>query len=235
MIPDMPTPTISATDIGSTRGVSPDIPDLLGEAVDERRQDRAEALDSRSSRSILGKRASQDRDSVGSSNDDRFRLKSESRISESDLVESPFLETAPEASVMPLDRKKQESLGPVSTLADLRLKSTPSSPVLTEDEDARSTYFDAHAEPAATAVPIQAEELKRDDDEFIEYQPPSIPPPLPARPVARRASTLASGLKFGLQQDSAEVLINVLSQLELAFDPPKAEEGSSQRKNIISE
>jgi ubiquitin carboxyl-terminal hydrolase 25/28 len=46
---------------------------------------------------------------------------------------------------------------------------------------------------------------------------------------------LASGLKFGLQQDSAEVLINVLGQLELAFDPPKAEDGDTQRKNLISE
>ena len=38
---------------------------------------------------------------------------------------------------------------------------------------------------------------------------------------------------IGLQQDSAEVLINVLTQLELAFGPASAEEGV-QGKNIIA-
>jgi ubiquitin carboxyl-terminal hydrolase 25/28 len=72
------------------------------------------------------------------------------------------------------------------------------------------------------------------DEDFIMYDPPSIPPPLPARPHGRRDSTLASGLRFGLQQDSAEVLINVLSQLELAFDPT-VEEGQEPGRNLISE
>lgn len=72
------------------------------------------------------------------------------------------------------------------------------------------------------------------DEDFVMYDPPSIPPPLPVRPNARRDSTLASGLRFGLQQDSAEVLINVLSQLELAFDPT-VEEGQEPGQNLISE
>jgi ubiquitin carboxyl-terminal hydrolase 25/28 len=38
--------------------------------------------------------------------------------------------------------------------------------------------------------------------------------------------------EIGLQQDSAEVLINVLTQLELAFDPSAAEEGS-EPTNLI--
>jgi hypothetical protein len=29
------------------------------------------------------------------------------------------------------------------------------------------------------------------------FEPPSVPPPLPPRPMARRESTLASGLRFG--------------------------------------
>jgi ubiquitin carboxyl-terminal hydrolase 25/28 len=218
-IPDMPSPTLSATDIGSARGASPDIPDIG--AI--RPADPA-AVDDRFGQSVLGKRASEDRDSIGSSNDDRHRLKSESRISESELVESPFMETGP--SFTAFDLRKQDSVGPVSTLADLHLKSAPASPAVVE-EDTESTYFDAAAEPP-TAKPVS-------NDDFVEYDPPPIPPPLPARPPARRASTLASGLKFGLQQDSAEVLINVLGQLELAFDPPKAEDGDTQRKNLISE
>jgi ubiquitin carboxyl-terminal hydrolase 25/28 len=38
----------------------------------------------------------------------------------------------------------------------------------------------------------------------------------------------------GLQQDSAEVLINVLTQLEMAFDPATAEDGA-KGSNLISE
>jgi ubiquitin carboxyl-terminal hydrolase 25/28 len=38
----------------------------------------------------------------------------------------------------------------------------------------------------------------------------------------------------GLQQDSAEVLINVLSQLETAFEPPRKPDGSKGH-NIIAE
>ena len=254
-IPDMPSPTLSSTDIGSIRGMSPDTTETPEEVEQiEDAESRANALGGdaastsadRSGRSILGKRASQDRESSGSSNDDRHRLKSESRISESELVESPFMETAP--SFPALDRAKLDSMGPVSTLADLHLKSTPSSPSLrdaqTERPDPMSSVVEGDLlgmeEEPSTAKPIQEPSGKvgQDtdmDEDFVMYEPPSNPPPLPARPIARRASTLASGLKFGLQQDSAEVLINVLSQLELAFDPPKAEEGAVQRKNLILE
>lgn len=132
------------------------------------------------SRSVLGKRQSQDRDSF-SDTGERARHKSEG------AVQDPFSE----------DLEMPKSPSAATDLADLSLV-TP-----IEEE-----------EPPIPPEPI--------------YPPPSIPPPLPARPLARRGSTLASGLKFGLQQDSAEVLINVLSQLELAFP---SEEG----QNLISE
>lgn len=53
------------------------------------------------------------------------------------------------------------------------------------------------------------------------------PPPLPPRPKPFNPSSLKFGelthlirlMILGLQQDSAEVLINVLNQLELALDP----------------
>ena len=64
---------------------------------------------------------------------------------------------------------------------------------------------------------------------------PAVPPPLPQRPAPQRKDTLASGLRFGLQQDSAEVLINVLTQLEMAFDPLTATEGEEKKPNLISD
>jgi ubiquitin carboxyl-terminal hydrolase 25/28 len=60
------------------------------------------------------------------------------------------------------------------------------------------------------------------------------PPRLPPRPTFRdRKPSLAAGLQFGLQQDSAEVLLNVISQLEMALDRPSVE-GQSVGANLIN-
>jgi ubiquitin carboxyl-terminal hydrolase 25/28 len=89
-----------------------------------------------------------------------------------------------------------------------------------------------HATHSSSGMDIDNDNVNSNETAY-RYDPPSVPPPLPTRPRARRASTLASGLKFGLQQDSAEVLINVLSQLELAFDPQS--EGEGKGENLISQ
>jgi ubiquitin carboxyl-terminal hydrolase 25/28 len=55
------------------------------------------------------------------------------------------------------------------------------------------------------------------------------PPTLPPRPVVARkhSTTLVAAEKFGLQQDAAEILINVLAQLEYALELPSEASASA--------
>lgn len=199
-------------------------------------------------RSVLGKRASQDREaSPNEGGDDRSRLKSEGfgQVDEVDpMSDSPALQSVDNGASGPgsddfeLIQRPENPSSPsaVTDLADLRLRSEApdgSSRVPTPDRELDDAISDSDEGDALALGGV----LERPATiEQPIYDPPSVPPPLPLRPVARRASTLASGLKFGLQQDSAEVLINVLSQLELAFDPAVAEgEGEVVKRNFISE
>ena len=160
------------------------------------------------SSSILGKRASEDRDDSSRSSLEHTRPKNDGF---EDLGDIPPVGTNDEEEYEMIvserqDRERVDSPSAATDLGALKLKS----PELEEP-------------PSAT----------RHDDADVEMT--SVPPPLPPRPAAPiRKDTLASGLKFGLQQDSAEVLINVLTQLEMAFDPATAE-GESSGPNLISE
>ena len=168
------------------------------------------------SSSILGKRASEDRDDSSRSSLERTRPKNDGF---EDLGEVPSVGTNDddEYEMIAKDRKNSDRVDSPSAATDLgalKLKSP-------ELEEPPST---------ATAV-FPDDETSADADVDMA----SVPPPLPPRPAAPiRKDTLASGLKFGLQQDSAEVLINVLTQLEMAFDPAAAE-GESSGPNLISE
>lgn len=93
-------------------------------------------------------------------------------------------------------------------------------------------------EPSQTTLPATTEGKDAEDAEDKENIAPAatVPPPLPARPVpvlARQESALEEGLKFGMQQDSAEVLLNIVAQLEMAFELPPREDGSAQT-NLIT-
>lgn len=175
--------------------------------------------DDLSAATILGKRQSQDRDSFSDTSPaDRMKQKTE----DPELLDTPQTDPISDGYEM----IKADSPSNVTDLADLSLM-----PQLDELREA--------AEQSVNHRPVEAEEVQEtmertDEDVIMEYDAPDGPPPLPARPMARRDSTLASGLRFGLQQDSAEVLINVLSQLELAFDPSVVE-GEEPGRNIISE
>lgn len=144
-----------------------------------------------SSHSVLGKRVSEDRDSDGSSPEDRTRRKSEGVDADllEERVESPTaMETEREEGIE-TDRLETVSLarGPDSPsvgmdLAGLDLKSPereipPSQP--------------GQGDEMPSIVPQGRGEVEN------SFEPPSVPPPLPPRPMARRESTLASGLRFG--------------------------------------
>ncbi|EIW70776.1 hypothetical protein TREMEDRAFT_68214 [Tremella mesenterica DSM 1558] len=156
--------------------------------------------------SILGKRQSTDRDSDGGiSPGARPRLKSDDYEMESPTDANHSMDTA---------RNLSPDSGPIQR---------GSSPSMT----ARILSLDIKSPPEDSLDVVLP-------NSNITSSPTNIlvPPPLPPRP--RRESTLASGLKFGLQQDSAEVLINVLSQLESAFEPPVAKDGT-KGTNLIQQ
>lgn len=182
-IPDITSPTSTRV---NTPEVSPTIPNtsLPGSPL----------FDTERASSILGKRASTDRDDSSRSSTEHTRQKSEGFDNDSDAQLFDRHDLAPSESGDFDVGHSAESPSAITDLGALKLKSP-------EVED-----------------PLEA----------------TVPPPLPPRPVAARRDTLASGLRFGLQQDSAEVLINVLSQLEMAFDPASAEEDGNG-KNLISE
>ncbi|ORY34116.1 hypothetical protein BCR39DRAFT_518545 [Naematelia encephala] len=163
---------------------------------------------------VLGKRASEDREISPRASDERTRLKTEDyeHVERNDLQVE--LDTAPDDFEF-----VQES----STADEVSARaSSPTAATELADLDLEASSNE-HDESMAEGLLLEAPPLPN----------PTVPPPLPLRPAVIRKETLASGLQFGLQQDSAEVLINVLGQLELAFDPVASEEGPSS-DNLIS-
>lgn len=185
-IPDIESP--SSTRVGSPEA-SPTIPNTSLPGSPHGDADRAS--------SILGKRASTDRDDSSRSSSEHTRQKSEGY---EDLSNALILDRGNTAGT-DADDTVEEGRG--------------------ADPDSPSAITDMGA-------------LKLKSPEVEDKQEATVPPPLPPRPTVERKDTLASGLRFGLQQDSAEVLINVLSQLEMAFDPATAE-GEGSGTNLISE
>jgi ubiquitin carboxyl-terminal hydrolase 25/28 len=185
-IPTIPSP--SSTRVNSPE-LSPTIPDTSLPGSPRPGFQRAS--------SVLGKRASTDRDDSSGSSLEHSRLKSEGF---EDL-----------GDVTPKDEDKEQD--GFEFVSGERQREDVDSPLAVTD----------------------LEGLKLKSPELEDPVESSVPPPLPPRPPMVKKDTLASGLRFGLQQDSAEVLINVLTQLELAFDPAVAEEGEEGRTNLISE
>ena len=68
------------------------------------------------------------------------------------------------------------------------------------DDDHIEDYFAPRLDPGPRSPSalrdIEALNL-REDEPMEHYQPPSVPPPLPPRPLVARKDTLASGLRFG--------------------------------------
>ncbi|OCF36740.1 hypothetical protein I316_01336 [Kwoniella heveanensis BCC8398] len=182
--------------------------------------------------SVLGKRASEDRDdsSRSSLELEHVRHKSEG----GDIVEG-FERVARTQSPMEVDTddfelipKPDQAPSPSATmdLGHLDIKSPPpeSDATAAGGSYAEDDYFASKGRQDTLKPPIPQQEEK--------FDPPSVPPPLPPRPNFAKKDTLSSGLRFGLQQDSAEVLINVLSQLELALDEPSSNDGE-KGSNLI--
>ncbi|WRT66247.1 uncharacterized protein IL334_003200 [Kwoniella shivajii] len=210
-IPDIPSPS-------STQVASPITSPVLT-PVDNGKPHEASSSTDREDKesSILGKRASEDRDDSSRSSQEYFRHKSEGAHD----VDSP---TEMEIDDFELVTKPPpDSPSATMDLTHLDLKSP-----IPESKDEFIENFDipdqAEIESGNGKAPLQEEEVK--------YDPPSVPPPLPPRPHLAKKDTLSSGLRFGLQQDSAEVLINVLSQLELALDQPSLRDGE-KGSNLI--
>jgi ubiquitin carboxyl-terminal hydrolase 25/28 len=152
-------------------------PDLSPEHTDISLPPSPTPEDRERSRSILGKRASQDRDDSSRSSEDRARQKG------GDLEDRSGMETPMEVDkasddfelVPKPDREKAESPSAATEIAGLELKS----PIEEKDPDWTTTE-----EPAIS--------------EDHSRPSPKKPPPLPPRPpLPARKDTLASGLRFG--------------------------------------
>ena len=207
-IPDIPDMISNS----STRVNSPDVSPTIPNASLPSSPRRPEVV--RAS-SVLGKRPSEDRDDSTRSSEDYSRQKSDGFEDLGDIAPiNSDMEESNELNSGNQRGDRAESPSAVTDLGALKLKS----PELETQEEQELVDVSEPMEMAETA----------------EQNIVSVPPPLPPRPSVARKDTLASGLRFGLQQDSAEVLINVLTQLELAFDPSAAE-GESEKTNFISE
>lgn len=200
--------------------------------------------------SILGKRASQDRES---SNSPKDRPKRSDTFANDDLM---VLSDSGEAGSgedfemvsKPEEPRHQDST--ISTTSDT-VTVTPAyeelgPPSPTPGMDMESLKL--KSPEIETQNPMDA--AGQVDANTTVYQPPPGPPPLSPRPRRTSKATLNAGLKFGepgasclnnvslirlgLQQDSAEVLINVLSQLEVAFEPPLDADGN-KGFNLVAE
>ncbi|WVW83772.1 hypothetical protein I302_105793 [Kwoniella bestiolae CBS 10118] len=194
-IPDVPSPSSTqvATPISS--------PDLKPVQV-ESSTSTVTVRDDRES-SVLGKRASEDRDDSSSpSSGGVIRHKSDDQV----------------ASPMEVD--------------DFELVSKPGIDEPVQADSPSATMDLGHLDLKSPIPESKEEFIPQQQEEEVKYASPSVPPPLPPRPQLAKKDTLSSGLRFGLQQDSAEVLINVLSQLELALDQPSDEDGE-KGSNLI--
>nr|KIR50274.1 ubiquitin carboxyl-terminal hydrolase 25/28 [Cryptococcus bacillisporus CA1280] len=184
-----------------------------------------QSRDASSTSTILGKRGNQDRERDSSRSPGEARIKCKQaegsgnngtrEKSESESALKVELGTGSRMDTTQADQVESPSLVTATEIAHLELTTPAGSPSQTCKEE---------AEVLALTQPED------------KYGPPRTPPPLPARPQARKQETLSSGLRFGLQQDAAEVLINVLSQLELALEQPGADgkEASNLIKNLFS-
>ncbi|WVQ82427.1 hypothetical protein IAT38_004555 [Cryptococcus sp. DSM 104549] len=226
-IPDMvpPSPTEIATPEGSPPHQAMDISAAASpETETEGRRSRAA-----SSTSVLGKRGNGDRDDKSQSpTEDRVRHKSES----SNIAVSPM--EVDEDEVLGKENPVEEPVAGAPAEEGGKVVNEGATSELVESPSMETTMEMGHLDlssipPDAEPVPSDAApgETKYD----APTVPPPPPPPLPPRPQADRKATLDSGLRVGLQQDSAEVLINVLSQLELALDRPS--EDGTQTSNLI--
>lgn len=180
--------------------------------------------DTSSTSTILGKRGNQDRerDNSRSPGEERVKYKQAEgsgnnatrEKSESESALEVELGASSRVDAMQADQVESPSLGTATEIAHLELTTPAGSPSQTRKEE---------AEVLALTQPDT-------------YEQPNVPPPLPPRPQAHKQETLSSGLRFGLQQDAAEVLINVLSQLELALEQPgeDGKEASNLIKNLYS-
>ncbi|OCF60484.1 hypothetical protein L486_00117 [Kwoniella mangroviensis CBS 10435] len=204
-IPDVPSPS-------STQVATPISSPELKPAQADSSTSTVTAREDRES-SVLGKRASEDRDDSSSpSGGGVTRLKSdETNTHVTSPLEIDDFELVPRPDTHDVEAQPMQPDSPSATmdLGHLDLKS----PI----PETKEEFFQ---QPG----PHEQEEVK--------YDPPSVPPPLPPRPNLAKKDTLSSGLRFGLQQDSAEVLINVLSQLELALDEPSDQDGQ-KGSNLI--
>lgn len=150
--------------------------------------------------SVLGKRASEDRDSQFGGSEERLRRLTNTA---DDLIEMDSIPTSP----------AKDADGDVE-MPPLHRAGSMLAPGLQQLDIASPKADESKTEERTTKA----------EDIALPPSPPS-PPALPARPAApatlparRTSMALVAAEKFGLQQDAAEILINVLSQLEYAFD-----------------
>nr|ODN88380.1 hypothetical protein L203_02993 [Cryptococcus depauperatus CBS 7841] len=175
-----------------------------------------------STTSILGKRANNERDRENSRSpgEERVRLKSES----SGLGLEDIMEIDNNRTILNEGAESPSTITAVE-MSHLELKSPH------PEEKKGEIRVDKQSPDKAEAM-VLGEHTNRENGTAFSIA--EIPPPLPFRPRPNPAKkeTLLSGLRFGLQQDSAEVLINVLSQLELALDLP-CYEANEKEPNLI--
>ena len=149
---------------------------------------------SEGSMSILGKRASEDRDDSPRSSVGHVRARSdalepisqtESPTEDDEQEEEGYFSLIPKGSAESADVLEAiSSPTPAPDLQALRLEGNDEE---TKDDDSLTQFEERHDNESKTRA-----------EERLEYAPPvSVPPPLPTRPQAARKDTLASGLKFG--------------------------------------
>lgn len=157
--------------------------------------------------SVLGKRASQDRDSQFGGSQERLRgyPTGESLVEMDSGASSPPLLVDSEGDALMRPRPAREGSLLTPGLKQLGITSP--------DKETESDWQRSVDSATASAVPTASSLPPR----------PKSPPLLPPR---RTSMALVAAEKFGLQQDAAEILINVLAQLEYAFDKPSQGEAT---------
>ncbi|KIR55761.1 ubiquitin carboxyl-terminal hydrolase 25/28 [Cryptococcus gattii Ru294] len=217
--------TSTPTPLGQNEITEEMVLDADKENIQSPESSSTQSRDASSTSTILGKRGNQDRERDYSRSPGEARIKCKQAEGsgnngtrekfESESALKVELGTGSRMDTAQADQVESPSLVTATEIAHLELTTPAGSP---------SQICKEEAEVLALTQPED------------KYGPPSTPPPLPARPQARKQETLSSGLRFGLQQDAAEVLINVLSQLELALEQPgeDGKEASNLIKNLFS-
>jgi ubiquitin carboxyl-terminal hydrolase 25/28 len=181
----------------------------------------------------LGKRASEDRESTFGGSEERLR----SSFSRGNAIE---MESPTRGSIVLPDEPRDGDIEMKSEEPSTREGSDLSPADAGMSGLGLTSPNDSMAGPATpkmgtTALltpeatpPRQIGPQLPDQDMTMADALRSGPPPLPPR---RRSLALVAAEKFGLQQDAAEILVNVLSQLEYAFDNG---EGGNLIKRLFS-